>query len=618
MTQLEDPTVPRQTNAAEKIAALNQTVRRLEEELATHKESGAQISRFANQLRTAADVSKQLSSILNLDRLLNEVVMLLKERFQLYHVHVYLLDEDVGMLHMAAGSGPVGKRLREQQHAIRLETEHSLVARAAREGFIILVDDVSREPDFLPNPLLPDTRCEMAAPLILGGRVLGVLDVQDDRSYRFDQLDIATFSVFSGHIASAIQNAYLFEEQKQAEMALRHYAERLQSLHEIDQAILLTQSPEIIARTAVQRLKAMVPYHRASFSIFDYQTGQVQIYSATNGEDASLIPGEYRLTDNLMVLQRITQGPFFGNLSELPFNPDLFPGLAGSDIQSVLIYPLVAHEEIIGTLNLSRTVPDGFSEEDSLVVGEVVAPLAIAIEQARLYEQVKRHAQVLEEQNAELAQFAYVASHDLQEPLRIIISYVQLLERRYKGRLDEDADLFLHYIVDGALRMKGLINGLLDYSRLGRQGKSFAPTDCNAVVQQVLANLQMTIAETGAVIHQEPLPTLMGDAIQLNQLWQNLISNAMKFGGNEPEVYLGARQEGKEWLFWVKDHGIGLSLEYAERIFAIFQRLHTLEEYPGTGIGLAICKKIVERHNGRIWVESQPGQGATFYFTLPA
>jgi signal transduction histidine kinase len=616
MTQLIETGT--QTTNAEKIVVLNQTIRSLEEELAIYKESGAQISRFANQLRTAADVSKQLSTILDLDRLLSEVVTLLKERFQLYHVHVYLLDESEKNLRMVAGSGPVGEQLRAQQHAIRLDVEHSLVARAARDGYIVLVDDVSNEPDFLPNPLLPNTRCEMATPLITGNRVLGVLDVQDDRSHRFDQLDIATFSAFSGHIASAIQNAYLFEEQKRAQSVLRRFAERLQSLHEIDQAILMAESPETIARTAVEHLKSLVPYHRASFSIIDYQTERINILSAASGDEASLITGDYHLESNKEILERIHQGPFFGNLNDLPFDQNSYPFLADSDVKSVLIYPLVAHEEIIGTVNLSRTSPNAFSREDSLVVGEVAAPLAIAIEQARLYQQVKRHAQALEEQNAELAQFAYVASHDLQEPLRIIISYVQLLERRYQGKLDADADLFLHYIVDGAMRMKALINGLLDYSRLGRYGRPFTKTDCSAVLQQVLTNMQMTIAEAGAVVHCDPLPTLLADELQLGQLWQNLISNAIKFSGAQPEIFVSARREGEEWLFWVQDNGIGLNVEYAERIFAIFQRLHTLEEYPGTGIGLAICKKIVERHNGRIWVESQPGEGATFYFTIPA
>jgi light-regulated signal transduction histidine kinase (bacteriophytochrome) len=259
-----------------------------------------------------------------------------------------------------------------------------------------------------------------------------------------------------------------------------------------------------------------------------------------------------------------------------------------------------------------------FDQLDMAIFSAFSGHIASAIQNAYLYEEVRRHARALEARNAELEQFAYVASHDLQEPLRIVTSYVQLLARRYDGMLDDDAELFMKYIVDGAARMKALISGLLDYSRLGRSNEPLALTDCETVLMQVLTDLQVMIQEKGATIHHEPLPVLMADALQLGQLWQNLLSNALKFGGERPFIEIGARYLEKEWLFWVRDHGIGLDEQYAERIFTIFQRLHTMDEYPGTGIGLAICKKIVERHNGRLWVESKPGAGATFFFTIPA
>lgn len=233
--------------------------------------------------------------------------------------------------------------------------------------------------------------------------------------------------------------------------------------------------------------------------------------------------------------------------------------------------------------------------------------------------QLQELAENLKRSNQELEQFAYVASHDLQEPLRAVTSYTQLLSQRYQGNLDAKADKWVAYIVDGATRMQQLIIDLLAYSRVGTKGKEFKLTDGKAVVRQTLANLQVAIAEKGAAVTHDPLPAIMADAGQLVQLLQNLVGNAIKFCGSDvPHVHISAVQKDADWVFAVRDNGIGISPEYAERIFLIFQRLHSRREYAGTGIGLAICKRIVERHGGRIWVESQLGEGATFYFTIPA
>lgn len=232
---------------------------------------------------------------------------------------------------------------------------------------------------------------------------------------------------------------------------------------------------------------------------------------------------------------------------------------------------------------------------------------------------LRKISEELKRSNVELQQFAYVASHDLQEPLRMISSYTQLLERRYKGKLDADANEFISFIVVGVSRMQNLINDLLSYSRLGSHKKDFTPTDCNIICDRVLANLKVTIQENEAVILKDPLPVVMGDGLLLSQLFQNLISNAIKFRSTDrPRIEITAAPQKKEWIFKVKDNGIGIAPEFHERIFIIFQRLHGRAEFPGTGIGLAICKKVVELHGGRIWVESNPGQGSTFFFTLPA
>ena len=249
------------------------------------------------------------------------------------------------------------------------------------------------------------------------------------------------------------------------------------------------------------------------------------------------------------------------------------------------------------------------------------AKLLFWAEQERLkaMEKLRQTTLELERSNTELQQFAYVASHDLTEPLRMVVSYLELLTSRTRGKLGDEEKEFIGCAVDGARRMQTLIQDLLAYARVDTRGRPLEPTDCDRVLESVLANLKVAIEESHTVITHDRLPVVQGDAVQLTQVFQNLIGNAIKFHGKaEPKIFVGVKQEKNEWIFQVKDNGIGIDSRNFSRIFILFQRLHTRREYPGTGMGLAICKKIIERHGGRIWVESTPEHGTTFFFTIPA
>jgi signal transduction histidine kinase len=306
-----------------------------------------------------------------------------------------------------------------------------------------------------------------------------------------------------------------------------------------------------------------------------------------------------------------------------------FRGMDGLDIvrESGLTTPLIL---VTGALNSETAVECVKQGAMDYVLKDHLARLPISVrraledvrlrqERARAQEQLATKVEELARSNCDLEQFAYVASHDLQEPLRMVAAYTQLLSERYQGKLDSAADRYISYAVEGATRMQALLEDLLAFSRVGRNGAMPAPTDVNSAINEVLKNLDLALKEHGVTVTCHPLPTVMADRFQVVQLFQNLLGNAIKFRAKRnPCITISAEPKGREWLFSVFDNGIGIAEEHKDLVFKIFQRLHTRTEYPGNGVGLAICKKIVEHNGGRIWVESELGRGSNFRFTFPA
>jgi PAS domain S-box-containing protein len=287
-------------------------------------------------------------------------------------------------------------------------------------------------------------------------------------------------------------------------------------------------------------------------------------------------------------------------------------------LQAYACHPLLVQGRVLGTVGFGTRNRARFTPAELSLMSAVADQVAVALDRQRAQVALQQIAEDLRRSNHDLEQFAYVASHDLQEPLRAVSGYVMLLEHRFPETLDAKARSYIAGAFEGASRMERLIMDLLAYSRVDRLGDQFAPTDLNAALEQALSNLQASIKSTQAAITRDPLPTLFVDATQIMQLFQNLIGNALKFHGASPlQIHVGAQRQEGRWVFSVRDNGIGIEPQYFERIFRLFQRLHTRKEYAGTGIGLAICKKVVERHGGTIWIESQLGQGATFSFSLP-
>jgi signal transduction histidine kinase len=310
------------------------------------------------------------------------------------------------------------------------------------------------------------------------------------------------------------------------------------------------------------------------------------------------------------------------------FNLPNWTGMAALDVlrREGLDIPMILVSGAVGDMNAVDCIKRGATD---YVLKDGLARLPEAVRRAleeRELRQSRRQAEQdlarkveeLARSNADLEQFAYVASHDLQEPLRMVTAYTQLLAERYRGKLDADADKFIGYASEGAMRMQVLIQDLLAFSRVGRSGSSNESIDCNTVMQEVLQALSAAVEESGAVISYPQLPQIQGDRTQLGQVFQNLIGNAIKFRGKEaPKISVQAENKDEQWCFEVSDNGIGIPPENSGHVFEVFYRLHARSEYPGNGIGLAICKKIIERYGGRIWVESQGGSGSHFKFTLP-
>jgi PAS domain S-box-containing protein len=609
-------------------------------------------------LRAIRNVNQLITKEKDRDKLLQGACDNLIATRGYHNAWIALLDESGRLVTSAeAGLGEAFKLMVKRLEQGELTV---YVQKALTQSTVTVIENPAATCEDCPLMEQYDGRRAKTIRLEHEGRVYGLLSVSVPAELAVNEEERSLFFEVAGDIAFALHAIELDEKRKRAEEALRESEDRLRT--RLDYILSPDKGVKDVSLTDLIDLKDLQQIQDAFAAVNDVASmisdidgkpitkasnfcGVCEIVRSTEKGDINCIKSDRILGEKAKALMKPSYGKclscgfvdasapiivggrhianwLIGQRNVMGVDKNRIETYAkeiGADADEMLgafekmpEMSLAKFEEVLGLLWLMAKKLSALGH-NNLVLAKDVA------ERKRVEEALRQSVAELERSNVDLAQFAYVASHDLQEPLRMISSYVQLLARRYKGRLDADADDFIGYAVDGATRMQTLINDLLTYSRASARSKAFEATDCVLVLEQTLVNLKEQIRKNSVVVTHDPLPTVMANGSQLAHLFSNLIENAIKFHGDEPpRVHISAKRKGDEWEVLVTDNGIGIEPQYFDRIFKVFQRLHRKNEYPGTGIGLALCKKIVERHGGRIWIESKPGEGTTFFFTIPA
>ena len=481
---------------------------------------------------------------------------------------------------------------------------------------------VGRSISLLVPPDRPDELREILETIKRGDLVdhFETVRIRKDGGLIDISLTVSPLKNSAGDIIGASTIARDITRRKRAEEEQQRLAEENATISEIGRIISSSLDIGEVYEGFAKEMNKLVDFDRISIDTIDHERG-LAVVKYIYGEEAQGYNPGITFSWQGDRVQELSSGNILITEDADPVSTSL-DFLTG--FRSDALVPLISRGRIIGIMVLRSRRAGAYGPRERVLLERLANLIGPAVDNGSLYEEavlaeqeLARQAQELSRSNTELEQFAYVASHDLQEPLRMVSSYVQLLSRRYKDKLDSDADDFIGFAVDGAARMQVLINDLLTYSRVGTQGRPFEPTDCNNIIRRVIDDLTGIIGDAGATVVYDDLPTISCDATQMGQLFQNLVANALKFRSEDPpKIRVSAEGRDGEWVFSVRDNGIGIAPDYFEQIFLIFQRLHNRSEYSGTGIGLAVCKKIVERHGGRIWVDSEHGKGSNFHFTL--
>jgi PAS domain S-box-containing protein len=602
----------------------------LTEDITARKNSEATLVRRARLIALSTDVGIALTRIEDLKEALRSCTESVVRHVDAALSRIWIFDATGTELELQASAGmythpnPVGR--------IPLGAlEAGMIARGRKP---LLTNNAADDPRFGDMDWVRKEGMVGFAgyPLIVESRLVGVAATFARQA--FDEDALHSLEAIANSVAIGIERKKT--EQARAELlareiAARHEAEILNhlgnlafaelDLEKLVQAITDAATELTAAQFCVFRYNAVADGHESNvlFAISGTARGAFDGFPPQGS--AADLAASFRGSAGIVRYEDIRSDPRYDE------NAPLFSIPMGLVVRSYLAAPVISRsEEVIGGLFFGHEKAGIFTAAHERIVSRVSTQAAIAIDNARLYKaaelarvQAQAASRDLERSNTDLERFAFVASHDLQEPLRVVTSFSQLLGRRYKGQLDKQADEYLDYILTGTRRMAALIEDLLSYSQIVHSTEKGEPVDCSVVLDKVLESCRVTIEESEAIVTRDPLPVVEGDEGQISQLFHNLLTNALKYRKREaaPEVHVSARRTANEWIFSFSDNGIGIAKEYLQQIFVIFKRLHKKTAYPGTGIGLALCQRIIEGQAGRIWVESEPGVGSTFYFTWP-
>jgi PAS domain S-box-containing protein len=568
----------------------------------------SELEKRAKTIEALYAVDRVISQSLDLSTIFRDALSKALEVTEIDAGGIFLLEEDGETLTLKHYQG-ISPELAQTFSKVKVGV--GVGGMAIKSGKPVVVE-VEKYPRSQLRSLLVKNRIFsiVSTPLISKGRAVGTFTFISRRQRSFSQDNLDLIASIGNQIGVAVENAYLYEKSKQSE-------ELSKALNNINLTINSTLDFDEIMRRVIMESAKAIGCETASITL---REGDYWVVRYIYGFSEELIGS--RFTD-----EEVPHGALAAQSKQSVVINDAYNDnrvnrevMERYGVRSVLVTPLIVRERVIGNIYYNyHSAPTAFAPAQVDFTRKLAASATLALEDSRLYAERERYITELARSNAELEQFAYIASHDLQEPLRMISGFTQLLAKNYKDRLDKDADEFIAFIVDGAMRMQRIIEDLLAYSRVGTRGKPFEPTNLEDIFNHAVTNLKAAIEENKAVITHDSLPTVIADASQLVQLFQNLISNAIKFRKKEepPRIHVSTNRKRDEWVFSVRDNGIGIASEFMDHLFQLFQRGHPAGEYPGTGIGLAICKRIVERHGGRIWAKSEPGKGSTFYFTIP-